>query len=278
MKSKEDLYNILINDNLDLFINFIEGEDINRISDLNPLLMSLSNNSLKIIDFLLNLGADQDITFINSLEGYASSPCIFYEISRSKSDFDNGFGEYPSKEILDLFNKYGLKVERTNIENYGLPNINLLKTLIRGNVNNNLINIDGETPLDFAIKLNNIPAVLYLLDTGFKISKAFFINKKERFFNYLKNIKIEDCIDTSKPKILHKEIIRINKNVMSGKKTYPIGFLDYMLKEVENINEKNEDGNTPLDFAMQIGNTEAVKFLREHGGKTSKELEDERNS
>ena len=41
------------------------------------------------------------------------------------------------------------------------------------------------------------------------------------------------------------------------------------------VNAKDDIGDTPLDVAIQLKQTEIAKLLGEHGGKTRKELEAE---
>ena len=41
------------------------------------------------------------------------------------------------------------------------------------------------------------------------------------------------------------------------------------------VNAKNKDGETPLDYAIEFNQTEIANLLRKHGGKTDKELKAE---
>ena len=43
------------------------------------------------------------------------------------------------------------------------------------------------------------------------------------------------------------------------------------------MNEKDVDGYTPLDYAIEEGHTETADLLRKHGGKTGEELKAEGN-
>jgi ankyrin repeat protein len=42
-----------------------------------------------------------------------------------------------------------------------------------------------------------------------------------------------------------------------------------------NVNAKDEDGDTPLDWAIEDSHTEVPDLLRKHGGKTGEELKAE---
>jgi ankyrin repeat protein len=41
------------------------------------------------------------------------------------------------------------------------------------------------------------------------------------------------------------------------------------------VNAKNEDGETPLDYAISRSHPEIADLLRKHGGKTGEELKAE---
>ena len=41
------------------------------------------------------------------------------------------------------------------------------------------------------------------------------------------------------------------------------------------VNAKDEDGETPLDRAIDLEHTEVADLLRKHGGKTAEELKAE---
>ena len=42
-----------------------------------------------------------------------------------------------------------------------------------------------------------------------------------------------------------------------------------------NVNANDEDGKTPLDYAIEFNQTEIADLLRKHGGKTAEELKAE---
>ena len=44
------------------------------------------------------------------------------------------------------------------------------------------------------------------------------------------------------------------------------------LAAVTDVNAKEEDGETPLDCAIEEGHTETANLLRKHGAKTAEEL------
>ena len=44
---------------------------------------------------------------------------------------------------------------------------------------------------------------------------------------------------------------------------------------MSDVNAKDNDGDTPLDFAIWRNHTETADLLRKHGGKTGEELKAE---
>jgi len=50
---------------------------------------------------------------------------------------------------------------------------------------------------------------------------------------------------------------------------------ELLIAKGANVNAKNDDGETPLDWAIIRKHTEIADLLRKHGGKTGAELEAE---
>ena len=48
---------------------------------------------------------------------------------------------------------------------------------------------------------------------------------------------------------------------------------ELLIAEDADVNAKDDDGETPLDFATDGKQTETVDLLRKHGGKTGEELD-----
>ena len=66
----------------------------------------------------------------------------------------------------------------------------------------------------------------------------------------------------------------------------PLGFavekghkeiVELLIAKDADVNAKMEDGDTPLDWAIEINRTETADLLRKHGGKTGEELKAEGN-
>ena len=48
---------------------------------------------------------------------------------------------------------------------------------------------------------------------------------------------------------------------------------ELLINNVADLNAKNVEGKTPLDYAIENNHTNIADLLRQHGGKTGKELE-----
>ena len=53
------------------------------------------------------------------------------------------------------------------------------------------------------------------------------------------------------------------------------GVVELLIGKGLDVNAKDEDGDTPLDWAMLNDHTETADLLRKHGGKTGDELKAE---
>ena len=53
------------------------------------------------------------------------------------------------------------------------------------------------------------------------------------------------------------------------------GVVELLIGKGLDVNAKDEDGDTPLDWANGNGNRRTADILRKHGGKTSEELKAE---
>ena len=53
------------------------------------------------------------------------------------------------------------------------------------------------------------------------------------------------------------------------------GVVELLIGKGLDVNAKDEDGDTPLDWAIIRNHTETADLLRKHGGKTGEELKAE---
>ena len=63
--------------------------------------------------------------------------------------------------------------------------------------------------------------------------------------------------------------------MMALKVGYSSKTVSLLLELGSDVNAKNKDGETPLDFANRVKRTEFAELLRKHGGKTGEELKAE---
>ena len=85
-------------------------------------------------------------------------------------------------------------------------------------------------------------------------------------------VKVKQCLKagTNIDCVVGKASFRIlHKAARAGDEA----MVDFLIQQRADINAWAIDG-TPLDLAIKGGHTDIEQFLREHGGKTSKELED----
>jgi len=50
------------------------------------------------------------------------------------------------------------------------------------------------------------------------------------------------------------------------------GIVELLIENEADVNDKNNSGETPLDWAIKYKRTELADLLRKHGGKTGEEL------
>ncbi|MFN8671077.1 MAG: hypothetical protein U0457_03215 [Candidatus Sericytochromatia bacterium] len=268
-----DLEKISKMPNLLEFINGVKQDNKYKIS--SPLVVAINNNNFDIAEYLIKLGDNINFEYLYSEEYLIS---LIHSIIDCEADYFyvNQCLEYP--KIIDTKS---------------------LEYAIKKGANINKEDGRGYTPLDWCIEYNHYIGAEILFKNGAKHSKYFFKAKIEKIYEdkknlkgyfkvypHLENLSIDDCIDTVKtykpPKIypFQYELDRIyrgsqreiiDKNGNSLYLPQDIGFLENVLKRAD-INEKDDKGRTPLDYAIELGNTVAEKFLRENGGKLSSEL------
>ncbi|MDP6417398.1 MAG: ankyrin repeat domain-containing protein, partial [Gammaproteobacteria bacterium] len=51
--------------------------------------------------------------------------------------------------------------------------------------------------------------------------------------------------------------------------------VELLIAKGADVNARNNDGETPLDWAIEENHTETADLLRKHGGKTGEELKAE---
>jgi ankyrin repeat protein len=239
-----------------------KGDYINGITIGNkylspPLCVAAINNRLDIVDYLFENGADPNHEF-NDSYGYMT-PIINNIISSDAEDYYEGFLPELNSFMVEYFIKHGADI--------------------------NKIDEEGNTSLDWATRYNHHPSEKVLKKYGAKYSRKFLIIEYNRYYpdlkieneEYIEQKYVEkEYIEKLKDLPYHLEIFISSKLYNLGiRKKYELDLLEHLIikmKYFKDINEKNEFGKTPVDYAIELGHTEAVKFLRENGGKTSEEL------
>ncbi|MFN8674206.1 MAG: hypothetical protein U0457_19250 [Candidatus Sericytochromatia bacterium] len=225
---------IIVKMYLDKYKNTIVYDDILDI------LIRYSKVDIKMIDFILNNGANPN--FMLDKEGL--NPLI---ISMG-IDFYN-YKEYIIETIdtkkLELLVKYGADVNKSTNR--------------------------GWTPLDEAVAMENHLAEDYLKSLGAKHSKVFLFSDLYTHFKKNLDIENEEYIDTFisddfiELPILHNEIRRTASDNCDR-------FFTKNIKDGADVNELDYKNRTPLDYAIEKNHFIAQEILRENGGKLSSEL------
>ena len=74
---------------------------------------------------------------------------------------------------------------------------------------------------------------------------------------------------------IHKKYIQENTPLHEATGAGHKEVVELLIAEGADVNAKNEDGRTPLDWAVDEDQPETADLLRKHGGKTGKELKAE---
>lgn len=155
-------------------------------------------------------------------------------------------------------------------------NLPMLELLIKFGANVNGAGENGYTPLDYAVEHNHPYAKKLLKKHGALHSKRFIDESYKTYYRKEPSDKIKfietKFVDKRLPPY-HHDIKWEHHNYKNRGMELTIGWMeDYYTRGID-INQKDWKGRTPLDFALELGHHVAVEFLRKHGGKTSKELE-----
>lgn len=141
--------------------------------------------------------------------------------------------------------------------------VGYMQELDKLNVDFNCKDFKGKTPLDYAIEHDNFGAALFLLDKIKPISlKSIFNN--EAFFNV-------DMMRYSNESGMYN-----SRTYLDWRQAYLKQIIQYLLDKGVDINESDEEGNTPLHHLVtssgfgyrnieEINRLEVLKFLLEKG-------------
>jgi ankyrin repeat protein len=145
--------------------------------------------------------------------------------------------------------------------------LDLVKFLFSAGANLNLENMDGYTPLDSAlIRLNPYPELInYLIVNGAKHSTIHTastygsIQSVVDFLNSGTDVNAKNRYDRTP----------LHEAALMGR----IQLLSVLITRKANVNALDMNGKSPMDLAIQMKQTEAIKFLREQGGRTGNEID-----
>lgn len=202
-----------------------------------------------------------------------------------KNDFHQYFGLPKSltctgcEKIKKLQNEIEISPNFKNILHEN--NENLVEDLVTVGINFDKPNIYGQRLLHEAIRWNNTQMVKALL-----LTKTINLNKKDSSGQAA----LHNIYSGTNPKIIEmfmqQENIDVNVQDNEGKSLlHQISFSSFndedpgnmkrllALRSDFNVNLLDVYNQTPLDIALQSGNLNTAKILREHGAKKGSELE-----
>lgn len=143
----------------------------------------------------------------------------------------------------------------------GQGDLPLIKKYVKESNINGVSDFENKfTPLFASFESDNIEAIVYLLDFGADPNKA--LTKDFGCYFPLEYI-ISQSMD------LYKD---------GFTKEPDMSVIRLLIKYGANINQVGVRGETPLDRAIYSGHYLAKEYLRQHGAKTAKELEEDENN
>ncbi|RUM61499.1 MAG: hypothetical protein DSY66_02060 [Persephonella sp.] len=137
------------------------------------------------------------------------------------------------------------------------------KYLLENGANVNLKNRKGETPLHLAVKKGNVRMVKLLLEYGAEMDIKDAYGKMA--IDYAKDERIEELLSED----LSDEDIAINK-LFSAVKNCNVNKTKKVLKDL-NLNIQNNEGKTPIFYAVEKCDTKFLKFLINKGANVNAE-------
>ncbi|ORX71041.1 ankyrin [Anaeromyces robustus] len=234
------------------------GADANFIDlfNISSLAYAIQEKSLPIIKYLIDHGADINFV-IESINSNKRQPLIYYAIKsgelpivqlllqyNANFDFKNKSNIFeildillnnPNTDIFEYLIKNKIDIHDFNgnmIKNLILRNrLDLLKILVEHNLNIELKDRYGYSPLVIAVHNRNLPIVNYLLNIGADIRQ---LNRHIRIIEVM---------------IFHHEL----------------DLLKILIEHNLNVNAQDDDGNTLLIYAIRNRQIDIIEYLLKVG-------------
>jgi len=292
----------LLNMNLVKFI--VEGDEFKDYTDINapdvngnyPLISAFYTKNVDMFRYLLERGADYNIKNINGIPllslAIDNNPYIIKYLLKHKININekDASGTYP---LIKAINKNNIDTVILLVE-YGITN----------NIDMNIIDMNGNTPITLAYKLNN-PSIFRFLLKYLDINKkdlkgntilyyAIFnndietvkelisigadINFKDKFGNsaiqiaiFKKNQNVLKILFSNSNLLLNIPNFRGETpiftiiNICNYSVIEKIIIIDNLIKRGADINFEDNEGNTPLIYAIQNGSLPIIELLVENG-------------
>jgi len=271
---------LLLNENTEYYKNpdhttLLNKEDLSSINNYHKLLLYSNNYNIYLYLFMYSYKYNSDIdNLINLL-------CNKYKLginsfSDTNSTILHGFAQcYQNKILTDKmidFIDFLLKeinIDKPDSEGYTpliLANTSvMMNLLIVKGANVNISNIDGDTPLMFAIDKEDFNMVKLLIDNHANVNIADIGGNTPLLMAFIKNNReiIKLLIDNG----ANVNIADIDGNTplitAIGKEYFNI--VELMIDKNANVNIANANGTTPLLLAVYNNNIEIIKLLIHKG-------------
>ncbi|KKP27968.1 MAG: hypothetical protein UR12_C0026G0024 [candidate division TM6 bacterium GW2011_GWF2_30_66] len=226
-----------------------------------PLSLTLYNDNLKMMKFLLDNGADINQSILMHSTTVLKIACDNTNFNAVKFLVENG----ADINKADIYGQTPLFIASAE------KSINIVKYLLDNSANIDIANIKGETPFSFACDDNNIELMELLLLNGANINTSDIYG-----FTPLLWAIISEEIGTIKYLVSHSADVNLPNSNCSTPLFWAcqINNLEIVKYLIENgaqksINELNDYGTSALDVACQLNNEEMIEYLIKHGATTT---------